>query len=672
MHPLFKRGLALAAAFAMALPGSMPTAALAATTAETLGAATTIEDGASYRLVSAVNPKLAATVISSTLLPEKRIVNEVNGKQEAHIFITEQNSDGTYKLITQLSDMAVEVKDGSSKNSARVQTAYENDSRQQDWELIPHSDGSYTVKNAASGTVLDVAGGSKSSGTTIHAYAQNNTAAQRFYFVKTAARAHTYSGFYTIRSAKDKNFVLDIAGGSMDNKANIQLYKRNDTAAQTFRILYSGNGYYRIQGVKSFGVLDVKSYSTADGANVQQYQWTGGSNQLWKIVDNGDGTVTFLNKKSGKALDVSGGLMQNGRNIQQYRSNGTPAQKWTLKKRSRIIYTARTPQTKTKVYVNAASVPVYKTKNTGSTVVSTAYYGENMTAIGDADANGWRKVITTGGKTGYVKGTVIQSSRPANRNISNGYPLYYGDNTMNVTVLKEQIAGTWVYAAHVQMTDYNRFKGAYPAGAFSYKEPASETVLSAANRLGAVLAINGDAATLLTAVKERAGRSIRNGEVRAYTDSAYVHRHGLIHAAYSPKTGIFSNISAFGLTKDATPQQILNAGITESFVFWGEEQGWLYQGVNKQDPGSTGRAQRTFIGSNEKPGDLWLCVSGGRGWDGQGLTGYEMMEYLRSKGCTYGYGLDGGSSSAMVFRGSILNPQQVDGGRAVWDFLYVK
>lgn len=341
MHKLIKRGIALAAALILSAPAGMPAAAFATTTAETLNAVATVEDAFTYKLISAVNTDLSATVSAGKRLPDTPLVNETYKGTEHQAFIVQENEDGTYKLIAQNCGLALEVKDGSSKNGTAVTTACEDDSKEQDWTLIPNEDGSFTVRNAASGTVLDVAGGSRNSGTAIRAYTSNGTRAQRFFFVKTSAAPHTYAGFYTIRSSKNQNYVLDIAGGAMRDKVNIQLYKKNDTAAQIFRIIYSGNGYYRIQGARSFKVLDVKSASTASGANVQQYKWHGGSNQRWRIVNNGDGTVTFLNKKSGKALDVAGALMQNGRNIQQYTPNGTSAQKWVLTPRARTNYTAR-------------------------------------------------------------------------------------------------------------------------------------------------------------------------------------------------------------------------------------------------------------------------------------------------------------------------------------------
>lgn len=89
-------------------------------------------------------------------------------------------------------------------------------------------------------------------------------------------------------------------------------------------------------------------------------------------------------------------------------------------------------------------------------------------------------------------------------------------------------------------------------------------------------------------------------------------------------------------------------------------------------PSGGGRAQRTFIGTNGAPGDIWIVVTEGRGSDGvsAGLTMQECAEFLKAKGCTFGIPLDGGGSTTMVFNGMRLN--HVSSERAVVDFVYFR
>lgn len=139
-------------------------------------------------------------------------------------------------------------------------------------------------------------------------------------------------GWYTISSAKDSSFALDISGGKASDKQNLQIYKSNYSNAQKFYIKPAGNGDYIIctgtNGVNS--VLDVAGNKTAVGTNVHQYTSNNSSAQLWKIAANTDGTVTFLAKNSGLALDIAAGKMANKTNVRLYSVNYTKAQSFII------------------------------------------------------------------------------------------------------------------------------------------------------------------------------------------------------------------------------------------------------------------------------------------------------------------------------------------------------
>ena len=96
--------------------------------------------------------------------------------------------------------------------------------------------------------------------------------------------------------------------------------------------IHLGNGYYTIYANHSGLVMDVKGGSLSNKANVQQYQANGTDAQIWKIRKNADSTFTLINKKSGMVLDVSSGHLEQNANLQQYRSNGTIAQKFDFEK----------------------------------------------------------------------------------------------------------------------------------------------------------------------------------------------------------------------------------------------------------------------------------------------------------------------------------------------------
>ena len=136
-------------------------------------------------------------------------------------------------------------------------------------------------------------------------------------------------GYYEIQSALNSNMVVEVQGGKSANSTNVQLYSRNNSAAQQFYVQYLGDGYYVIRSNSSYDkVLDVKGGSTASGTNVQIYHNNNSTAQRWTIRDAGNGYYYIINQAGGKYLDVQGGHTANGTNIQVYNGNNRNSQKF--------------------------------------------------------------------------------------------------------------------------------------------------------------------------------------------------------------------------------------------------------------------------------------------------------------------------------------------------------
>jgi hypothetical protein len=144
-----------------------------------------------------------------------------------------------------------------------------------------------------------------------------------------------FDGYFTVKSALPGDASLDVASGSLDHGANVQLWSTNGTSAQVLRFRYDAEaGAYEITNAKSGLALDVQGGSARPGGNVQQFTRNGTTAQRWTIADNGDGTVTIASaKNSSSVLDAAGGKSAPGTNVQLYRANGTTAQKWVLENR---------------------------------------------------------------------------------------------------------------------------------------------------------------------------------------------------------------------------------------------------------------------------------------------------------------------------------------------------
>lgn len=254
-------------------------------------------------------------------------------------------ADGTYTISTLLnSNYVLDVKDGSTSNSANIQLYQNNGTLAQQFKVSHDSQGYVTFTNVKSGKVLDLNGAVVKDGGNIQQYTSNGTRAQKWIVKKDG-------NGYIVMSSINSNYILDLSGGTVRNGSNVQLYSYNGTNAQRWNItkydskekrvndLAAQNkntivdGVYEICSVKNRDyTLDVNGASSENGANIQLYLLNGTLAQAFKVSHDSQGFVTFTNVNSGKVLDLDGAVTWNGRNIHQYASNGTRAQKWIVQK----------------------------------------------------------------------------------------------------------------------------------------------------------------------------------------------------------------------------------------------------------------------------------------------------------------------------------------------------
>jgi uncharacterized protein YgiM (DUF1202 family) len=309
------------------------------------------------------------------------------------------------------------------------------------------------------------------------------------------------------------------------------------------------------------------------------------------------------------------------------------------------------------VYANT-SVNIRKGPSTDYEKIGSLSYGQSITRVGIGE-NGWSKVLYND-EIAYMYSEYLQTTKPAVSNTS-GWPKTYSDGTCTITIYREWYKNAWCYAAHIQFTDYTRFGTDCANGAYNN---GYETTSHAAKRLGAIFAVNGCySAPNLNYTVVRHGK-IWNGSGREtfWCPAVYSFHNGKLLSAWDSQ-------GTPGISGGQIDQLVADGKVTDTFCFGPPS---LVNGeVLGKNEGA--RAQRTMIGTNGNPGDLWVVVSDGRYNDGEsaGLTFYEGAEYLKSKGCTFGVHLDGGGSSTMYFNGTVLNAARGN-QRSVVDFVYFK
>ena len=138
------------------------------------------------------------------------------------------------------------------------------------------------------------------------------------------------NGTYKIISAQNENYVLDITKCSLQDCANVELWKDNAGSNQKFTIKSDGNGYYTICAVNSSKYLDAEKCGTTNGTNVIQFSYNAGNNQKWKFKPAGNGYYYIVSRSSGLCIDIEKGRVDNGTNILLWEKNGGANQKFRL------------------------------------------------------------------------------------------------------------------------------------------------------------------------------------------------------------------------------------------------------------------------------------------------------------------------------------------------------
>lgn len=347
---------------------------------------TALVQGRDYKVVYSNNVKLGkgtATIIG---------INAFTGTLNVSFdIINDEMSNGTYEIVSSLnSNKVFDIKDGSKASGAHAQIYSWNGTQAQRFEIHKNQNGYYTIKNAGSNLyvgistnwntmgnynsliqgvnasskaaqfiftrnskgqwiissawdsryVFDLNGAKLDNGNKVQIYTQNGSSAQAWKLLKVLnsreeidhlaqMNKNTLSdGMYTLNSALNTSYVLDVNGGSKANFGNIQLYQSNGTMAQGWKVSHDSKGYVTFINVGSGKALDVKDGSTKNGQNISQYTSNNTYAQKWIVVQEGNGFKIVSALNTSYVLDLNSALVKNYQNIQAYKSNDTSAQRW--------------------------------------------------------------------------------------------------------------------------------------------------------------------------------------------------------------------------------------------------------------------------------------------------------------------------------------------------------
>lgn len=302
-----------------------------------------IPDG-KYAISSMLNSKYVLDVKGGSTSNCGNVQLYLNNESTAQAFKVSHDAQGYVTFTNVNSGKVLDVSGGIASNGRNVQQYTSNGTRSQKW-VIKKSGNGYTIVSALdSNFVLDLSSGRVNNSQNIQLYTSNDSNAQKWNLTKylskqekmdqlVAENKNTLAdGVYKIGNAQNSNYVLDIASGSKNNGANVQLYLSNGTTAQSFKVTHDTNGYVTFTNVNSGRALDVSGGKAANYSNIQQYNSNGTKSQKWIVKKSGSGYTIISALDSNYVLDLSGGKVVNSRNIQLYQSNGSTAQQWTFEK----------------------------------------------------------------------------------------------------------------------------------------------------------------------------------------------------------------------------------------------------------------------------------------------------------------------------------------------------
>jgi hypothetical protein len=166
------------------------------------------------------------------------------------------------------------------------------------------------------------------------------------------------SGTYTVTTAT--GLALDVRGASLKRGAVVQVYQKNNTGAQKWRLKYEGNGWYSLANVVSKLALASPGASTSKSAPTVQSKPSAAPSQRWKLVPTGDGWF-YLQSQSGAWLTASGDGTRNGAaTVGSARLSESKAQKFSFRA---TTYTPQPTYSGTFVDVNLTTQKMFFVKD---------------------------------------------------------------------------------------------------------------------------------------------------------------------------------------------------------------------------------------------------------------------------------------------------------------------
>lgn len=235
----------------------------------------------------------------------------------------------------------------------------------------------------------------------------------------------------------------------------------------------------------------------------------------------------------------------------------------------------------------------------------------------------------------------------------------YEDKNISIAVTEYREYDSAVYVADIRISSAEYLQTAFAEGA--YGKNVTEKTSAIAQRNNAILAINGD--------------------YYGTREKGYVLRDGIVYRSVSvggqEDLVIYADGSFAIITEDEVSTDELSANGARQILSFGPAL--VVEGsISVTEDEEVGRAKasnpRTAIGILDELHYVFV-VSDGRTKESEGLSLYELAQFMQLLGAVTAYNLDGGGSSTMYFNGQMINKPTTGGNRiqerSVSDIVYI-
>lgn len=217
-------------------------------------------------------------------------------------WVLQSRGDSYYVLRSLYSGRLLTAASASGANgvAVRQETSGEAAPTLAQWQLIPNTDGTFSLISIATGLYLDLSNNGLTNGNRVQLWSHDSTAAAQKWSLNSRF-ASVGDGAYPIQKAGS---ALTAADGTV----SMAVYTGGEN--QQFTMTHTGDGYYTVTtgGKYLDGTSDILTLAAA-----------GSDGALWTLLPNSDETYTFVCKATGHSLDET---------LQMLSGTGTAEQKF--------------------------------------------------------------------------------------------------------------------------------------------------------------------------------------------------------------------------------------------------------------------------------------------------------------------------------------------------------